>query len=154
NSLNKNDKQFWRRALVRSLFAFIEGMNFRLKRGVLVVNERIPLNLTTAELSLLKEEQYIIDKGEPVTRKANIRLVDNLEFSFKMYFERLFDRPYDLKKGTKGWEAFIQSIKIRDRITHPKASIQMSITDDELEIIKQTFDWYRAVSKDVFAISI
>ncbi len=72
--IRKEDSQFWRRALVRAVFALIEGGTYRVKQAalgaaesqlVLPTEEAQPI-FSAAEILLLKEESYeVSEKGEP-----------------------------------------------------------------------------------------
>ncbi len=42
---------------------------------------------------------------------------------------------YLLDFGGNGWQSFLESLKIRDRITHPKNLDEITVLDDELEIL-------------------
>ena len=43
----------------------------------------------------------------------------------------------------------IEAIKIRNRITHPKEVNDITISDDELLIIKKVNEWFNGIIKDM-----
>ena len=47
------------------------------------------------------------------------------------------------------WEKFRLSIEIRNRITHPKHSSDLLISEDEIETVMQAHDWFFKVFNDL-----
>ena len=155
-NLNKNDTQFWRRAFIRSMFAFVEGMTFRMKKAVLIVHEKMPLNLTEAEIAVLKEVSYSLNDGKAKEENMHITLMSNFTFAYRMYFSLLNhtdDLAVQKQNDSNGFDAFKKAIRIRDRITHPKSHIKMHIKDEEIETVRKAFEWYQKVNKNIFALS-
>ena len=47
-----------------------------------------------------------------------------------------------IDKKCLGWDAMTKAIRIRDRITHPKAPDDLEISDFDLEVIDQSAKWF------------
>jgi hypothetical protein len=140
----KDGGPFWRRTLVRALFAYIEGSSYRLKQVAPPVAEYNSVALSKAETALLTEESYDLnDKGEAIIKKAKLRTAENLLFSVKIV-SKAAKSTYEIDKSTEGWSAFKETIKIRDRITHPKSTEELNISDNELKVIMKTMTWFAA----------
>lgn len=76
--IKKNDKPFWRRTLVRSLFASIEGINHRMKFVALelALTGLNSVKLSPAEVALLREELYELnDKGDTIKKRIRLELL-------------------------------------------------------------------------------
>jgi hypothetical protein len=43
---------------------------------------------------------------------------------------------------TDGWEIFRRSLKVRDRLTHPKRAADLLVADDELTDLMQVWEWF------------
>jgi len=51
---------------------------------------------------------------------------------------------FKIEKNSKEWSSFNEALKIRDRLTHPKSTNDLIISDVELEAVEKTFMWYFA----------
>jgi hypothetical protein len=54
---------------------------------------------------------------------------------------------YTLDTG-EGWAAMLATIKIRDRLVHPKRAIDMIVTDDELATVSSAQDWFHKLTRE------
>lgn len=146
--LDANPKsQFARRTYIRSIFSCIEGVIWILKD---VCFNAKPLKgkrtISVAEYALLKDESYDLkNNGETATSSKFLRLSDNIKFTFKT-INKLFRSEIELKIGKKEWTNFLESIEIRNRITHPKKTTSFTITDEEITICKKTSGWFNELT--------
>jgi hypothetical protein len=143
--LAKDDEnQFWRRTFIRTLFATIEGINYQFKRLALCVADCSALKLDTATETLLKEESYELkNNGQVKTSKAKLRTADNLLFSWNIVGV-VCEVTNKVDQSGDDWQNFIESIKIRDRITHPKHLEDLNISDSNSETIFRTYFWFES----------
>jgi len=90
-----------RRLLVRSVFAFIEALAYRLKqKAVLSANAH---KLSSAESAMAKEEDYELDSDGTVRiRPARLRFLSNLRFAFSLW-PRIEDAGFTLDVSGQGW---------------------------------------------------
>jgi len=127
-----------RRILVRSIFAFFEAIAFILKSSALMAN---PAILKPEEIALAKEEDYeLSDSGEVEIRKAKLRFKPNLLFAFQIA-AKSNQINFKLNVNCHQWEALIRSIKVRDRLTHPKKTEDMAVTEKEIEDAQIAYEW-------------
>jgi hypothetical protein len=140
-SIQSNDSQMYRRAYVRSVFAFIEGLLYRMKRTAAHLGWPLG-NLTIAEMMLLDERAFDIDeKGEVVDRPLFIKFLNNVKFSFKIYSKSV-GSSFELSLGGNGWQKLREAVKVRDRLMHPKVITDLDVTDAEVEATKTAFEWF------------
>ena len=59
---------------------------------------------------------------------------------------RSFRSEIDLGVGKKQWSEFLESIEIRNRITHPKKATSFLISDNEIEACKNTSSWFNELT--------
>ncbi len=150
--IKNNDKQFWRRTLVRSLFACIEGINHRMKFIDLELAGINSVKLSPADHALLIEESYELDdKGYAIPKKNKIRIAENLLFTLRITAS-LCKASFLIDKSKDYWWCFKESLKIRNRITHPKSLEDLVISDTELKVIVKTAKWYFTLVRDVVTI--
>ena len=130
--------QVERRILVRSIFAFFEAIAFVLKSSALMTN---PVVFKPEEIALAKEEDYeLSDTGEAQIRKAKLRFKPNLLFAFQIA-AKANQINFKLSVNCHQWDALIRSIKVRDRLTHPKKSEDMTVTEKEIEDVQMAYEW-------------
>ena len=151
--LQKEDNQFWRRVYIRSAFALFEGFIFRMKQIACDVHKIRGDVFTDAEIAFLSEEfteAVLNDKGEVNTlkKKRFIAIEGNLKFAFKAY-SRAFKSNYTLNLGDDGWEAFKYALQVRHRLTHPKNSAQLLVSDEDLLKVEKGFEWFRKETKTI-----
>ncbi len=129
------DDQFHARQLVRSLFALVEGVTFSLKR--LAITEQIVAgsSISDAERALALEEKYILNnQGEAMVVAAHIRLKENIRFAFHLY-SKVFDTPSTLDVQSEWWNSLVRSIKVRDRLMHPRSPEDLTIYPKETRAV-------------------
>jgi hypothetical protein len=142
--VKKNHDQFWRRTFVRSLFAGIDGINHHMKHLSILMAKFHEIDLTHAEIAMLREETYTLnEKGIAISLKSKLRTKDNLCFTVKI-FARACNSAYEINRNCEEWASFSEAIRVRDRLTHPKSSADLNISDAELKTAQKTFKWYIA----------
>ena len=178
--LEEEDNEFWRRGLIRAIFAYIEGLIFSmkkfavfshyisrngrlksqstkstdmesLKKALAIELKRIAEGIFTPYelLYLLEYEMGLNDKGEvKVIGKSKIPLLNNLLFAFRMY-GKIFDIEFRLDKSGIGWQSLRESIKVRDRLMHPKKAEDLSISIPELDKAIKAYTWVRKNNEEV-----
>jgi hypothetical protein len=138
--IQSNSNQMYRRAYVRSVFAFIEGILHRMKRTALHLGNTLG-TLSIAEIILIDGESFDIDdKGEVTSRPFFIKFLNNIKFSFRVY-SKIVGSSFKLDLGGNGWRMLQEAVKVRDRLMHPKATTDLNVTDAEVEATKIAFDW-------------
>jgi hypothetical protein len=70
-------------------------------------------------------------------------LVSNIRFAFKL-FKKNYGDSSNLDVGGEGWQFFLRSIKVRDRLTHPKQASDLSVSDVELVEAIESWNWFRS----------
>jgi hypothetical protein len=143
--VNAEDSPYTRRALVRAVFAAVEGITYDLKQICLKFSKVIQPDppYTDAEMAMLREESYEVDdKGRAHTRTGVkfIPIQANFRFALQMY-SRLTGADLILDLCDGGWESFKKSLEVRHRITHPKKLADFAISDQEMGVIREAAGW-------------
>jgi hypothetical protein len=102
---------------------------------------RAGAGFSDAEILLLKDWTYrLTDKGEVEFERAKLSLKSNLQFAFRMY-AKAAGVEYSLPKGEAEWDKFKRSIKIRDRLTHPKKPADLQVSDEDMRMVAEAYVW-------------
>lgn len=137
-NIKKDFILFRKRTYVKTVFQYIEGILFAMKRIIL---EHLD-DLKDSDIIRLQEYKMVgssIDKlkEEPVW----LSLEENIKFTFNKY-GKVRAQNYQTKFDCAEWGIFKECMKIRNRITHPKHSDDMIISEEELSKIKTSHDWF------------
>lgn len=149
----KWQSQFWRRALFRAVFAHIEGILYQLKQiAFQTQGTRFDCNFALAEVALLKEETYSLNENGTIRIKTDDfpRFKSNFRFVFSIVikaFQLQFRIDFD---NDSGWSQLNEALKIRNRLTHPKESSQLIVTDKELETLNKVDVWFASQVQSLF----
>jgi hypothetical protein len=140
--LGQADNQFWRRTLVRTSFAFIEGVVYRMKQLAFEVYSYEGTTLSRSEVAMLLEDSYELnDKGEPVSKVNYIQITKSLRFAFKA-LAHSYGVNHDIKVDDAGWDNFKKALKIRDRLMHPKRVSDLAVADTDRSLIDKAVGWF------------
>lgn len=135
----KYNRQTARRLYVKTFISLVESVLFTLKSEALKTDSS---KLSQAELALLKDKTYeLSNKGEATERIYLGNIEKNLKFAFRC-FAKAIDINYNPDYSGVGWQSFQKTVRIRNRITHPKFAIDMSIDDNEQETINKAHNWF------------
>ena len=55
---------------------------------------------------------------------------------------KLFSNEIGLMKDQNGWQSFIRSIEVRNKLMHPKEPKEFEVTDEQVADIKSAFKWF------------
>ena len=138
-----NDTQFARRTLVRTLFAFIEGLTNQLSSVAAASAPTETGVFSAGELAALREESYDVNEhGEVEVRAARISLKRRIRLALRCY-PRIHGASFTPDLGGQGWAALQAAIRIRDRLTHPKAETDLTVSDHDMTLLTTASDWYQ-----------
>ncbi len=153
--LNETPTQFAKRAYIRSSFAYIEGTVWLLKQACIgaAAHSTGPRVFSHAEYALLNDEGYDLkNNGEPSVQTKFLRLPDNVKFTDRAVAKFFGSKP-QLDGGSTAWINFLEAIKIRNRITHPKNMHDYEVIDKKIEVCREATHWFNdVVDKQISAI--
>lgn len=132
------DRQVIRRIYVRLLMSFVESVIATMKSELM---DDI-YELTPAETAALTDTTYdVTDQGEAIERPAFVSIHKSVRFVFRFY-AYVYNLEVSPQFGDEGWQAFRETIAVRNRITHPKSVDEMTIADTEMARVDQAHDWF------------
>jgi len=136
------EQNFRRRALVRAVFAAIEGACECFRRQAFVAEcDKVPKHVHLGKLSVLAgETYYVTDDGDFRMQKLRIPFLNHVLLSLKSYAEAQ-GVTYRTQKGDQ-WPRIKNSVAVRDRITHPKKLSALAITKEEVADTEFSLHWF------------
>lgn len=145
----EDPSQFAHRTLIRTYFAFVEGIAYQLRQVTRASLEGSDL-LTQGERALLREERFQLNsKGEPEAKENYQSVLPNLLFSVRCYVKN-HGATYSPDTGNNGWDSMKRAIAIRDRIMHPKSAVGLEISDEDSEHFIRAAEWWKRTLMEMF----
>jgi hypothetical protein len=126
------DYEFHARQLIRAAFAYIEAVTFSVKITAAKDCLIRRVSISPQERAFAGDVDYEVDdKGEVVERTARIKLTRNIRFAFALY-ERAHNIRPPFDPSSEWWCHLRESIRVRDRLMHPKMPEDLDVAPKEL----------------------
>lgn len=131
-----------RRMFVRASWSMIEGEVFCTKQFTLRACELGGKSLSAEEHVFLSETRVVVDEnGAAALEHVHSDTLSNLKQTLKIAASK-FELDWTPNFGTQDWEKLSRSLELRHRITHPKTTAELTISDSELDMHKDAFVWF------------
>lgn len=154
------NNQFWRRMYVRALFALIEGMTHGIRSLAFSQHSTIEVvsalygreftgfqKLGQVWLNLMNDEApEIKDNGEVKYKSVKTSVIALPLFVLRTCAVMIKYEP-NLDLSDKGYQGLKIAVKVRDRLMHPKLSVDVS--DQEMEAIEEGETWFLIKYQDL-----
>lgn len=141
------DTQATRRDLIRTMFAAIEGYVWEYRAFVKSIVNDIGTIPPILELALTETSYSVNDQGKLEEHNRPIPVTSMIRLVTKLAEEHCPELKTDF--STTGWSNLKQTIKIRNRITHPKSASDLEVTPEDIAISQAGFFWLLALIADV-----
>jgi len=107
--------------------------------------------LTHAELALLREERFQLDrKGMPEPKENFQSFLPNLLFSIRCYVKN-HGASFEPNIGVAGWESMRTALELRDRLTHPKSAEGLEVSPEDERHLVMGAAWWKQTLLEMFA---
>lgn len=146
-----------RRHYVRASMATLEGVTYAFKQMALAAHNDGMTMFTEKEIEKLTEQKLQLnEQGVLVPRPHFSSILPNIKFAFKA-LARSHGLPFKLPTGEAGWQEVSRAVSIRNRITHPKLAVELSIDDEEFHSVEVGQRWFMSqaqeLSKQILEVS-
>jgi hypothetical protein len=119
------------RLFVRAVFALIEAVVEQHKLLLLDLDENGAISLGNEVTQVLSEKKGYL----PLRRK--------IEAVYRAAADA-FGQPVDVQGDRHSWQTFMSAIEVRNRITHPKSVQQCQVRWEDLDIVRDSENWFRS----------
>lgn len=143
NSQSEYSTGYASRSLVRTVFAYGEGVIHRMRYVILAAHQEGRIILAPEEIILLKEQTVrLSENGKAETPGEKFTpFKSGAKFVLETY-ARGVNKDSSLNfGGGSGWEQFKKSIYVRNRVTHPKNLKDLDIQKAEITELQVAFNW-------------
>lgn len=134
-----NKAQAIRRLYIRMLISAIEEAIATIKAEALKYSNK----LSQGELVVLAEITYdVSDRGNVVERQMHTSLPNSFRFAFQT-LAKAWGVNTMLDYSDEGWEALQHTVKLRNRLTHPKNAKEFQVSDEDMHQADVAEAWFR-----------
>lgn len=133
------DTQATRRDLIRTMFAAIEGYVWEYRAFVKSIVNDIGTIPPILELALNETSYSVNEQGKLEEHIRFMPLTSMIRLVTKLAEEHCPELKTDFSNA--GWSNLKQTIKIRNRITHPKNMSDLEITKEDIALSQAGFFW-------------
>lgn len=133
------DDQLNRRILVRSILSAVEVLVWLCRENVHSIALDIDDLLPTELAALMEVRVSVSDDGKITKHQQQLSVLASFRLASRI--TKRIGVGYEIDLSTTGWSNFKQSLKVRNRITHPKTSDELIINDDELAAVWDGYYW-------------
>ena len=129
-----------RRGLVRTLIAAVAGLSWMYREHVMEVAETMGLVADDERRALSETTYFVAEDGRISEQRRFISTTATVRLTARIAAHcALGDQP---DFGVEGWANLKQAIRLRNRITHPKAETDLTVSADEIARAKSAFFWF------------
>lgn len=130
-----------RRALVRAVFAYIEGTSFGFRTAAFYLSRMRNVQLDIGEMMMAREITYALnDKGQVEEKLALSSPLVNVRFALTL-FAKVSGATYEFPAGDSKFEQLRKAQRLRNRLTHPRSSAELEVTTQEQAMVIQVGEW-------------
>lgn len=135
-----DDTQATRRDMIRTAFAAIEGLVWIFREHVIDTAENT-YGLEDDEKLILQERQLTVSEQGRITEHLRfLPLTTTIRFIARIAGRLNGVDHFDF--GGSGWEGFRKAIGIRNRITHPKSSDDLHVSESDVDQVMNALYWF------------
>lgn len=143
-----------RRAMIRAVFAYIEGTCFSLRRAAIELAKLFQVDLSAGEVQVANEVTYILtEKGRVEERVLLTPTLPNVRFAMSL-FAKSVNAEYEFPAGEVEFEKLRIAQLVRNRLTHPRTGAELLVSDDELLAVECAAEWFSGEVGKLYAVCV
>ena len=98
---------------------------------------------------MLQEFTYDMGSGGTARKRDySPRLEEDVKFLVRV-FHKAVGLESTILFGCEGWNRLLDAQRIRNRITHPRGHIDLTVSDDDIKVAQQGVAWYEEVISEM-----
>lgn len=133
-----------KRNAVRAVFAFIDGCHNFVRGHVESQASAYKHLYAISDLAVLREESpYVDERGNVKTRQLKVPLITSIKALVKL-LEKNDVAKHEVDLTHSGFFALARAIEIRNRVVHPKNAEELDLSNEDMQLVAQAFNWYLA----------
>lgn len=143
---DKSNEQFWRRTVIRCVCALVEGTLSALKAAAPETAGFFGVSLTENDMKIVNELR--LDKKTGTRKPAFLTPREGIKESIKV-FAKAHAVQVDAKYDDPKFGELCETFQLRNRLMHPKNSLELAVTDDALKTAVRGWNWFDSALVDL-----
>lgn len=145
--LSSADSPVNRRHLVRATLAGVEGLAWHCREHIRDLAREMGHLTPLADMALREQTYTVTEQGEIVEQVRFLSLTTSIRLTIKQAAQ--LDAAITVDFGDAGWAHLRRAIAIRHRIMHPKGTIDLAVSDEDLIAIGIGFQWFLVITAEI-----
>lgn len=139
---DEQGRSFWRRMYALAIFAFFDGVTYRLTFHAYAARDRRDVTFSLEELNRLEGMYDFDEDAEPVSTFSKTRMLDDIRFAFNA-FARVHYSDYVLPTADREWVLLLRQIaRIRLALQHPREASELEVYEENVDDLLEGLRWY------------
>ncbi|WP_037455889.1 hypothetical protein [Sphingobium chlorophenolicum] len=141
-----------RRNALRTIISAMEGAAWIYRMHVLSVARGIDMSTPRLEFAFSETVLFVSEQGEIKEQRRFVSTTAMIRLATKTAQEMCPHLKIDFMNP--GWQKLKDSIRLRNRITHPKNLEDLVVSRRNLDDAKMGFDWFLTTVADVMEVTL
>lgn len=141
-----------RRNLLRNLVSAAEGISWTYRTHVMSLARHFDAATPLIEMAFAEASYSVTERGIIQEQARHISLTAMIRLTTRV--AQAFCPGLKVDFGVEGWSALKRAIAARNRITHPKSSDDLVLSDGEIEAAKSGFFWFSDMAMSVMEATL
>jgi hypothetical protein len=139
---NEELKSFWRRMYARTVFAFFDGVTYRMMFHAYAARDRRDVTFSLDELMKL-EKSYDFDEDaeETVVTFSQTQMLEDIKFAFNA-FARVHYSDYIFPTHDPNWITIKEIAHIRQAVQSPREAKELEVYDENIDVLVEGVQWF------------
>lgn len=143
-----------RRAMIRAVFAYIEGTCFSLRRAAIELARLFQVELSAGEIQVANEVTYsLTEKGRVEERVLLTPTLSNVRFAMSL-FAKSVNAEYEFPAGEVEFEKLRIAQLVRNRLTHPRTGSELLVSDEEFKAVERAAEWFSGEVGKLYVVCV
>ena len=147
HALDRTDTGSDRRNLLRTIISAAEGVSWIYRAHVLSMAKEFDVSTPLIDLAFSEATYSVDEQGNIIEQARYISMTAMIRLTTKVAQSLCTDLAVDF--GSHGWQCLRDTIRLRNRITHPKNAADLSISVKEIDNAKTGYFWFLDMSMHV-----
>ena len=141
-----------KRELIRTIYTAIEGYVWLYKEDIKSIASDIGILDPSTRMAFEEKNYKVADTG--ILKESDNFMPTLTMFRFASRIAQKINPDLQINFNTAGWQSLKHAQKVRNRITHPKKSLDLTISDSDIEAMWEGVLWLIASVEKSLKLSI
>lgn len=150
--IDKTESNESNRTYIRSFFSMVEGITYRTRQILLDRFAKKMIDLAPEQIIVLSEISIELKENGSINKRPKFHDLRSMTlFTYKTY-SGLYNKQkvYRSFISDHRFNDFIESIRMRNRITHPKTGKDVYINGKDIQCVISAGDWFHDFTFQLF----